>query len=106
MAGKKFCDRKRVVAMLLHAEWKRLDAGNDQESVEWGERRAEIAERKNARGDGEAEIAERVRHHDALIFGAWFRDHRIAVVARPFELAAVDQQATDRVAVAAEEFRR
>ena len=69
-------------------------------------RRADIAQAEHAAGDGEREIAERLVQHDALIFRARLRQHRIAAFARPVEGAGIDDQAADRIAVAAEKFRQ
>ena len=44
--------------------------------------------------------------HDAVIFRPRLRQHRIAVLARPVEGAAIDDHAADRIAVAAEKFRQ
>ena len=91
--------------MALHAQRQRLDAGQDQEGVERRQRRPEIAQAEHAAGDREGEIAERlVQHHAAGIPGRGSRQHRIAVVGDQSKRAAVDDQAADRIAVAAEEF--
>ena len=94
----------RVVAMLLHAQRQRLDAGEDQERVERRDRRADIAQRQHPAGDGEGKVAERLVQHDAMIFRPRLAQHRIAPLARPVERAAVDDHAADRIAVAAEKF--
>ena len=68
MRRQPFGDRLRVVAMALHAQRQRLDAGEDQEGVERRERRPDVAQAEHAAGDGEGEIAERLVQHDAVIF--------------------------------------
>ena len=78
-------------------------AGQDQEGVERRDRRAEIAQAEHAAGDGEGEIAEGLVQHDAAIFGARLRQHRIVAGFRPVEGAAVDDHAAHRIAVAADE---
>ncbi len=104
VAGEILGDRQRVVGVLLHPERQRLDAGQDQERVERRDRRPEVAQAEHAAGDGEGEIAERlVQHHAVIVLGPRLRKHRVAAVARPVELAAVDDDAADRVAVAADE---
>ena len=60
-------DRERIVAMALHAQRQRLDAGQDEEGVERRDRRAEIAQAQHAAGDGEGEIAEGLGERDAVI---------------------------------------
>ena len=106
MLREPFGDRLRVVAMALHAQRQRLDAGEDQERVERRERRAHVAQAEHAAGDGEGEIAERLVQHDAVVFRARLGQHRIALLARPVERAAIDDHAADRVAVAAEKLRQ
>ena len=106
MLGQPFGDGLGVVAMALHAERQRFQAGQDQEGVEGRDRRAEIAQAEHARGNGEGEIAEGLMQHDAAIFGARLRQHRIFAGFRPVEGAAVDDDAADRIAVAADEFRQ
>ena len=90
--------------MALHPERQGLQAGQDQEGVEGRDRRAEVAQAEHARGDGEGEIAEGFVQHDAAIFRARLRQHRIFARFRPVEGAAVDDDAADRIAVAADEF--
>ncbi len=90
--------------MPLHAQRQRLDAGEDEERIERRQRRADIAQRQHAAGDGEGEIAERLVQHDAVIFRPRLAQHRIAPLARPVERAAVDDHAADRIAVAAQKF--
>src|SRR6266478_3864302 len=92
--------------MLLHAQRQRLDAGENQERVEGRERGTEIAQAQHAAGNREGEIAERLLNLDAVIFGTWLAQHRIFVVLRPVEGAGIDNDAADRVAVAAQEFRQ
>ena len=101
--GQPLGDRQRVVAVALHAQRQRLDPGQDQEGVERRDRRAEVAQAEHARGDGEGEIAEGLVQHDAAIFRARLRQHRIVARLRPVEGAAIDDDAADRIAVAADE---
>ena len=82
MLRQPFGDRQRVVAMALHAQRQRLDAGEDQEGVERRERGAEIAQAQHAAGDGEGEVAEGLVQHHAVIFRARLRQHRIAAGSR------------------------
>ena len=92
--------------MLLHAQRQRLDAGQDHEGVERRQRRTEIAQAEHAAGDREGEIAKRLLDPDAVIFRARLVEHRIFVVLRPVEGAGIDDDAAERVAVAAQEFRQ
>ena len=78
--------------------------GQDQEGVERRKGRPEVAQSKNAARDGEAEIAEGLAENHAAVFRARLRQHRVAVVSREVERAAIDDHAADRIAVAAEEF--
>ena len=99
-------DRQRIVAMALHAQRQRLDAGQDQEGVERRHRRPEVAQAQHPAGNREGEIAEGLVQDDAVIFRARLRQHRIAALARPVEGAGIDDHAADRIAVAAEKFRQ
>ena len=68
MADEPLGHRLRVVAVALHAQRQRLDAGEDQEGVERRQRRPDVAQGQHAAGDGEGEIAEGLVQHDAVIF--------------------------------------
>ena len=103
MLGQPGGDLLGVVAVALHAQRQRLDAGEEQERVERRERRSHVAQAEHATGDGEGEIAERLVQHDAVVLRARLGQHRIAPLARPVERAGIDDQAADGVAVAAEE---
>ena len=83
-------DGQRVVAVALHAQRQRLDAGQDHEGVHRRDRRAEIAQAEHPAGDGEGEIAEGLVQDDAGIFVARLRQHRELVGGRPVEGAAID----------------
>ena len=89
--------------MALHPQRQGLDAVEDQEGVEGRERRAEIAQAEHPAGDREGEIAEGLAENHAAIFRPGLREHRVAVVARQVERAAVDDHAADRIAVSAQE---
>ena len=102
MADQPFRHRQRIVAVALHAQRQRLDAGQDEEGVERRQRWSEVAQRQHAAGDGEGEVAEGLVQHEAVIFRPRLRQHGIALFARPVERAAVDDHAADRIAVAAE----
>ena len=104
MLGEPLRHRQRVVAVPLHAQRQRLDAGKDEEGIERRQRRSHVAQGQHAASDGESKIAESLVQHDAVIFRPWLAQHRIAFFARPVEGAAVDDQPADRVAVAAEKF--
>ena len=106
MAGEEFGDRLGVLAVLLHAQRQGFDAGQDHEGVERRQRRTEIAQAQHAAGDGEGEIAEGLLNLDAVIFRPRLAQHRIFVVLRPVEGAGIDDDAAERIAVAAEEFRQ
>ena len=99
-------DGERVVAMPAHPQRQRLDPVEDQEGVERRQRRPEVAQAEHAAGDGEAEIAEGLGEHHAVVFRPRRREHGIARVAEPIERAAIDDDAAHRIAVAAEELRR
>src|SRR5262245_65733750 len=97
-----FGNCKRVVAVTLHAQRQGFDAGEDQKGVERGQVRPKIARAQYPASKREGKVTERFVKDNALIFGAWFRQHWIFLVARPIESVAVDDQSADRVAVATE----
>ena len=68
------------------------------------DRRAEVAQAHDAAGDGEGEVAEGLGQPHAVVAGVGV-DQRLVLVlgAEPVEGAAVDDDAADRVAVAAHE---
>ena len=92
--------------MALHAQRERLDPVQDQERIERRDRGAEIAQGQHAAGDREGEIAEGFGEDHAAVFGPGRREHGIALVAHPFERAAVDDHAAHRIAVPAQIFGR
>ena len=103
VAGEELGNGLGVVRMPLHAERQRLAAGEDEERVERRDRRAEVAQAEHAAGDGEGEIAEGLAEHHVVVFRPRCGEHRIAVRRHPVELAAVDDDAADGIAVAADE---
>ena len=106
MRGEPFGDGFCIVAMALHAERQRLDAGQNQKRIERRQRRAEIAQAEHAARDRKREVAERLLQFDAVIFRARFAERRIFVAGRPVERAGVDDDAADRIAVTAEKLRQ
>ena len=78
--------------------------GEDQEGVERRKSRAEIAQAEHAAGNGKRKVAEGLVQDDALIFRARLRQHRITSCCAPIEGAAVDDQAANGIAVAADKF--
>ena len=99
-----FRDRQRIVAVPLHAQRQRLDAVEEEKRIERRQSRADVAQRQHAAGDGKGKVAEGLVQHDAMIFRPRLAQHRITPLARPVEGAAVDDQATDRIAMATKEF--
>ena len=99
-----FRNGERILAMARHAQRQRLAAREDEEGVERRDRRAEVAQAHDARGDGEGEVAERLGELHAVV-GRVRLDQRLVAVlgAQPIERAAIDDDAADRVAVPADE---
>ena len=93
-----------VLAVLLHAQRQRFDAGQDQERVERRQRRTKIAQAEHTAGDSEGKITESLLDPDAVIFRPRFAEHWIFIVLRPVEGAGIDDDAADRVAMAGKEF--
>ena len=92
--------------MLLHAQRQGLDAREDHEGIERRQRRSEVAQAEHTAGDRKGEIAEGLLDLDAVIFRAGLAQHRIFAILRPVEGAGIDDDAGDRVAVAAQKLRR
>ena len=98
-------DRLGVVAVALHAQRQRLDAGQDQEGVERRQRRPDVAQAQHAAGDGEGEIAEGLVQHDAVDIPAAAPTASDSGFSRDqLKVPPSTISAADRVAVAAEEF--
>ena len=93
-----------------HAQRQRLDALKEQEGVERRHRRAEVAQQRHARLDDVGDRPERLDRLDpdrAVIAGVRRVQRRLALGMRfPVEIAAIDDDAADRGAVAAEIFGR
>ena len=68
-------DRLRVFAVALHAQRQRLNAGENEESIERRERRPDVAQSEHPAGDGEGEIAESLVRHEPVIFRPRLRQH-------------------------------
>jgi signal transduction histidine kinase len=88
--------------MALHAQRQGFDPSQDHESVERRHRRAQIAQAKHAAGDGEGEIAEGLVQNHALIGRAWLGQKGNLSLADQSKDAAINDNAADGVAVAAE----
>ncbi len=99
----------RVLGMALDAQGQRLDALDGQERVEGRQRGAEIAQQRHARLDDIGDGAERLHGlgPDRAVIGGIGRVERgLARGMRgPVEIAAIDEKAADRGAVAAEILR-
>ena len=69
-----FGHRQRVAAVLLHAEFQRLDALNEQEGIERADAGAEIAQALHAHLDDVGQVAEHFAEHHAVIARAGLGD--------------------------------
>ncbi len=98
-----FGDLQRVVAMALHPQRQRLDAGLDKEGVEGRNRRTEIPQTQYPCGDGEGEVAEDLVQDDAAIFRPGLRQQRILAGFSTSERTAVDDDPAHRIAMTADE---
>ena len=100
----------RVLAVLGDAQRQRLQSLQRQERVERRHRRAEIAQQGDARLDDVGDRTERLHRlgpYRAMIARVRRIERRLAQRMRgPIERAAVDEQAADRIAVAADIFGR
>ena len=96
-------DLCRVLDVARHPHGQRLDALDDVERVGRAHAGAEVAQALDAGAHDEGQRAEFVGEVDAVIAGVGLGQGREQIAAVPVELAAVDQRAADRDAVAAEE---
>ena len=85
MGDEKSRDGSGVVAMALHPQRQGFDAGEDQESVEWRQRRADVAQAEHPASDRKGEVAERLVQNNAVVFWPRLGQHRIAAAPRPVE---------------------
>jgi len=98
------CDRQGIVAMGPHPERQGLDAGEQQEGVERRQRRAEIRRPRTRAAMAKAKLP-KVSARTTPEYSAAERSAAGSGIASPFERAAVDDEAADRIAVAAEKLR-
>ena len=102
--------RLRILAVLVHAQCQRLQALDDQERVERRQRRADVAQQRHPRLDRVGDRTDRLdrfRPDRAVVARIGRVERRLPVRMRgPIEIAAVDDQPADRIAVAAEIFGR
>ena len=98
--------RERVAHVALHADAERLDALQQLERVGRRQARAEIAQAFGARAHDEGGLAELLVEDDAVIAGIGLGQLREFAGGVPVEPAAIDDDAADRDAVAADPFGR
>ena len=99
-------DFQGVFHMALDAQGKRLDALQEEEGIEGGDGRARVAQENRAQVDGEGGGADILGEGKPVVAGVRFYKPGEASRGRPVEFAAVDDDAAERRAVAADEFRR
>ena len=103
MALQELGDLQRVVADAVHAQRQGLDALQDQEGVERADRGAHVAQRHDAGAADVGSGAERLGIDDAVVGNVRLVEAlELGFVLGPRELAAIDDDAADAVAVAAE----
>src|SRR5690606_154999 len=96
-------DGRCIVAVTLHPERQGFKPREDEEGVERRNRRTQVAQAKYACCDGEGEIAEGLVKDHAAIVRPRLRQKRILARLRPVEGAAVNNDAADGIAMAADE---
>ena len=100
-------DGERIGVVALHPQRQRLDALQEQERVERRERRAGVAQQHGARAADVGRRPERIAPDDAVVGGIGLGQAGEPLGVRgPVEVAAVDDRAADRRAVAADELRQ
>ena len=91
--------------MPRHAQGQRFDAGQDQKGIERRRGGTEIAQPHDAAGNRKGKIAECLGKPHAVVAGVGLGQRRVFLFRfHPVEGAAIDDDATDRVAVSAHEF--
>src|SRR5690606_21055481 len=96
-------DGRCIVAVTLHPERQGFKPREDEEGVERRNRRTQVAQAKYACCDGEGEIAEGlVKDHAAIVRPRLGQKRNLARL-RPVEVAAVNKDAADGIAMAADE---
>ena len=96
----------RIGDVAIHADAEGLDALQQLEGIGRRQTRAEIAQAFGARPHDEGGLAELLVEDDAVIAGIGLGQHRKLARGTPVEPAAVDNDAADRDAVAADPFGR
>ena len=100
-------DRERVLAVAGDPQRQRLEALQEEERVERAERGADVAQALDAQLEDEREVAEGGRVADAVVRRIRVDEVLLEPLAGgPVERAAVDDDAADRGAVAADPLRR
>ena len=96
--------RQSVVAMPLHAKPQRFHARQKQKGVERRNGWPQIAQAQNPCRNGQCHRPESLVQLDAIIRRIGFGKQRIGTTGRPIEIASVNQRATHRIAMPANEF--
>ncbi len=100
-------DLQGVLLVTLHSQRERLDALQDEEGVERRERGAGVAQQHRAAARDVGGRAHRVAPDDAVVARVGLHERLEALgILRPVEVAGVDDRATDRGAMAADELRQ
>ena len=99
-------DFERVLDMALDAQRQRLDALQQQERIERRNRRARVAQQQRTQIDDKRRRANVFREAQAVVADVLRDEPRELARRRPVEFAAVDDDAAERRAVAADELRR
>ena len=106
VGGERFEHRERVAHVAFHADAQRLDALQQLERVGRRQAGAEIAQALGARAHDEGGLAELLVEDDAVIAGIGLGELGKFAGGVPVEPAAIDDDAADRDAVAADPFGR
>lgn len=100
-----FYDFERVFHMAFYAQRERFQSLQQQESVERGDGSTEVAQQQCPYFDDESERPYSFREGNAVVAGVGFYEGREFAALFPIEFAAVDDDAAESGAVAADEFR-
>src|SRR5450755_640992 len=99
-------DALRVLTVALHAQWQRLQALQEEPGIERSRRRSQVTQQLDTRLDDIRQGSECLDITHTMIGRVWLDQPRKATASGPVELAAIDDDATDRGAMPANELRR
>ena len=102
-------NRKRIAGVALQTQVQGLKPLKEEEAIEWRQRCADVTHPLKANFQHKGDASQRLREvgkDEAVIAGIRFRKAREPTGAKPVKLARIDNDTTNRVAVATDELGR